>query len=250
MEKCGGVRETCRFGLQIWLDFEVGAHILCLSPPTLSLLASPHLPPPPQVHVTRVNTGEWLRWLLGEPGHEGPHTAHWGVHSTSCVVCGCPWRVLNRAVTLEMCFRETGVFWGCTRGVKLTVAEVSSLGATVSQAGAVGTLALVSHVGYEEQETEVRGFYTVRLLGLSDSLRARLSSVQALYLFSFSSKIQLHLAYNRYFFFNWRSQWLNGREGGVSERRFLVFLSGWMLVDVRWGGEIVKGVHEGGQLRR
>ena len=75
---------------------------------------------------------------------------------------------------------------------------MSSLDATVSQAGASGTLALVSHVGCEEQETEVRDFYTVKLLGLSDSLRARLSSVQALYLFNFSSKLQLHLAYNRY----------------------------------------------------
>lgn len=65
---------------------------------------------------------------------------------------------------------------------------MSSLDATLSQAGASGTLALVSHVGCEEQETEVRDFYTVRLLGLSDSLRARLSSVQALYLFSFSSR--------------------------------------------------------------
>ena len=97
----------------------------------------------------------------------------------------------------------------------------------------------------EEQETEVRDFYTIKSLGpfmhwrgngnplqysclenprgggawwaavygvaqsrtrlkqlssssSSDSLRARLSSVQALYLFSFSSKVQLHLAYNRY----------------------------------------------------
>ena len=63
--------------------------------------------------------------------------------------------------------------------MKLTVARAADLEATVSQAGAGGTLALVSHAGCEEQGTDTRGCYTVKLLGLSDSGGSRLCSAES-----------------------------------------------------------------------
>lgn len=63
--------------------------------------------------------------------------------------------------------------------MKLTEARVADLEATASQAGAGGTLALVSRTGCEEQGTDMRDFYTVELLGFSDSRASRLCSAES-----------------------------------------------------------------------
>lgn len=63
--------------------------------------------------------------------------------------------------------------------MKLTVARAADLEATASQAGACGTLALVSHTGCEEQGTDMRDFYTVELMVFSDSRGSRLCSAES-----------------------------------------------------------------------
>lgn len=71
-----------------------------------------------------------------------------------------------------------------------------------------GAQALVSHIGYEEQGTDVKDFLTIKLLGLSDSLEARQSALSAqggpFISFTFSPKTWLcawHIMVNVYIFF-------------------------------------------------
>lgn len=71
----------------------------------------------------------------------------------------------------------------------------------MNQAGVDCPVALVSHIGYEEQGMDVRGFQAVTLLGLSDSLVAKLSALRAqwLLLIQFSSKTSLQCLVYKYF---------------------------------------------------
>lgn len=59
--------------------------------------------------------------------------------------------------------------------MKPAVARATSLKAIVNQAGVDGTVAIISHMGCEEQGMDMRDFQTLTLLGLSDSLMTRLS---------------------------------------------------------------------------
>lgn len=59
--------------------------------------------------------------------------------------------------------------------MKPGVARGTSLEVIVNQAGVDGTAAIISHMGCEEQEMDMRGFQNLTLLGLSDSLVTTLS---------------------------------------------------------------------------